>query len=88
MALSVAVRRGPAVTAVNGTVVARPARTTWYTLEPLAPALAAMRGLPSVTSRLHGGLLGWSLVAFSLSARRQRAISRFAGRVACGQDAR
>jgi hypothetical protein len=32
MALSVAVRPGPAVTYVNGTVVARPARTTWYTL--------------------------------------------------------
>lgn len=32
MALSVAVRSGPVVTAVNGTLVARPVRTTWHTL--------------------------------------------------------
>jgi hypothetical protein len=30
LALSVVVRWGPAETAVNGTVVARPARTTWH----------------------------------------------------------
>jgi hypothetical protein len=32
LALSVVIRLGPAMTAVNGTLVARPARTTWHTL--------------------------------------------------------
>jgi len=33
------VRWEPTVTAVNGTLVARPVRATWYTMAPLAPTL-------------------------------------------------
>jgi hypothetical protein len=35
VALSVVVRSGPVRTAVNGTVVARPARKTWHNVAPL-----------------------------------------------------
>jgi hypothetical protein len=39
--LSVVVRWGPFRTVVNGTLVARPVRLSWYTVLPLAPTSTA-----------------------------------------------
>ena len=52
--LSVVVRWGPVLTGVNGTLVARPVRTTWYSLAPLAPTLGVEEGPSSAINRYVG----------------------------------
>jgi hypothetical protein len=49
--LSVVVRWVPVRTAVTGTLVARPVRTTWYSLAPLAPTWGVGGGPSSSTNR-------------------------------------
>jgi hypothetical protein len=44
--LAVVVRWGPVRTAVTGTLLARPVRTTWYPLAPLAPTLGVGEARP------------------------------------------
>jgi hypothetical protein len=52
--LYVVVRWGPVRTAVTGTLVARPVRTIWYSLAPLAQALGIGRGSSSATNHEVG----------------------------------
>ena len=70
-ALSVVVRWELVRTAVTGTLVARPVRTTWYSLAPLAPTLGVGEGPSSATDRYVGKprrRRGSSKVTSSLSA--------------------